>query len=52
MSLVGQNDFSEEGLALDPGSLGCHSTVQHPKICIYQAKRPNNLSLLLAKVLP
>lgn len=33
-----QNDFPKKGLALDPGSLGCHSIVQDPKICVYQVR--------------
>lgn len=29
------NDSPEKSLALDPGSLGCHSTMQHHKIYVY-----------------
>lgn len=50
--LIGWNDSPKEGLSLDPDSLGCHPTTQHPKICIYQAEKLNQLSSFLNKVLP
>lgn len=52
MPLVGWNDPPKKGLALDPSSLGSHSAAQHPKICVYQAKKVNHLSLLLNQVFP
>lgn len=52
MTHDGWNDFPKKGLALHPGSLGCHSTMQHPNIYVYQAKKLNHLSLLLNEVFP